>query len=281
MATIMENINDNNLSEYLYNKFKSTYPDINPTTIDKDLLKDMIFNFINEDSISINKISNEMFDNINNLSKQSNEDEDKKNPNPNPNPNPKIQIEQNKFELELIEQNILMGDEIIPEFSIPSDLIYLGGRIGPINLKIMVDTGATSCVMFKSVVEKCGLDYLIDTSTSVMVQGAHGMKPTLGTISFLEIDLEITKDQWVSVPISVVVIDDSETIKANKIISEHNDKINKIIGIKDDNNNNLTNKIPHGFELILGMVFLKSYRANIDFSTMIITLNKNIKIKFN
>jgi hypothetical protein len=174
-----------------------------------------------------------------------------------------------------------MGDEIIPEFSIPSDLIYLGGRIGPINLKIMVDTGATSCVMFKSVVEKCGLDYLIDTSTSVMVQGAHGMKPTLGTISFLEIDLEITKDQWVSVPISVVVIDDSETIKANKIISEHNDKINKIIGIKDDNNNNLTNKIPHGFELILGMVFLKSYRANIDFSTMIITLNKNIKIKFN
>ena len=39
---------------------------------------------------------------------------------------------------------------------------------------------------FKSVIEKCGIEYLVDKSTRVMVQGAHGMKPTVGTLWYLE-----------------------------------------------------------------------------------------------
>ena len=103
-------------------------------------------------------------------------------------------------------------------------------------------------------------------------------------IWFLEIDLEVEKNNWISIPITVDIVDDSETIAANKIIKEHSNKINKIINIKEkdnDNDNDNDNETTHGFELILGIGFLKSYRANIDFSSMTITLNKNIKIKFN
>jgi len=274
---IIENIDN----DYLYGKFKSLYPDINPTTIDKDLLKDMIFNIINEDCINVNNIKNEMTLNINNLSGKTIAITDTTK-----------QLNQNKFNIELIKQNILMADEIIPEMSIPSNLIYIGGKINGINTNIMIDTGATNCVIFKSVVEKCGLDYLIDSSSSFMVQGAHGMKSTLGKIWFLDIDLKINKDQnqdqdqdqdqWISVPISVDIIDDSETIKANQIIKEYEDKINHIIKTnKNMDTDNDPNNISHEIELILGMGFLKSYRANIDFSSMTITLNKNIKIKFN
>ena len=176
-----------------------------------------------------------------------------------------------KFNIDLINQNILMADKIIPEMSISSNLIYIGGKINGINVKIMIDTGATSCVIFKSVVNKCGLNYLIDKSMSVMAQGTHEMKPTLGTIWFLEIDLEIDKNHnhWISVPIGVEVFDDSKTIISNEIVSESNNKIEDIFNIN------------HDFELILGMTFLKLYRANIDFSSMTLTLNKNIKIKFN
>ena len=195
---------------------------------------------------------------------------------------------------------MLMADEFIPEMTIPTNLIYLKGRLNGINTRIMIDTGASSCVIFKSIVDKCGLGYLVDSSTSVMVQGAHGMKPTLGTIWFAEIEIEIDTDKWVSIPISVEVIDDSETIKTKQIIKEHYEKINEIIGVNNLESNNVSDNNKdnkkdikqqtkfdkssdqsHGFEIILGMTFLKSYRANIDFSSMSITLNKNIKIKFN
>jgi len=45
----------------------------------------------------------------------------------------------------------------------------------------------------------------------------------------------------------------------------------------DDMEKSITN---NKLELIMGINFLKSYRANIDFSTMTMTLNNNIKIKF-
>ena len=149
----------------------------------------------------------------------------------------------------------------------------------------MIDTGASSCVIFKSTMEKTGLDYLVDYSSTVLVQGAHGMKPSLGTIWFMELDLEVENKNdsgtinknFVAIPITAEVIDDSDSIQATNIIKEHMDKINNIIATDEK----VDDKKKNGFEIILGMTFLKSYRANIDFSTMIITLNQNIKIKFN
>jgi hypothetical protein len=296
--------NDTKINKYIGNKLKSIYPDINPNKIDQDLLENIIQNIISEDYKNIDKIKNEMILNISNESTNLNIPTDLNIPsnlNIPTDPNESninkisnntnnyfnktnINIQQNKFDLEIIKQNILMANEIIPEMSIPSDLIYLKGKLNGINTRIMIDTGASVCVVFKSVIDKCKLNYLIDTSTSVMIQGAHGMKPTLGTIWFVEIELEIIKDKFVAIPISLDVIDDSETIKANKIIGEHYDKIKKIMDPNDNMDNNFTNLCEnksHGFDIILGMTFLKSYRANIDFSTMSITLNSNIKIKFN
>ncbi len=286
MSTSIFNELSDNLSDqeqiliknYIDNKLKVLYPDIDINLIDNELLDNIIFNIINEDKQKITNIKNNMVENINNLTSNQNivkEIENKKETNPTYNLNK-----------EILQQNILMADEIIPEMSIPSNLIYLKGKLNGYKTKIMIDTGASSCVVFKSVVDKCGLEYLIDKSTSVMVQGAHGMKPTLGTIWFVEIELEIEKDKFVSIPISVEVIDDQETIKANEIIKEHNDKINELMGIGIGNSNSNTsknkdNETSHNFEIILGMTFLKSYRANIDFSSMTITLNKNIKIKYN
>lgn len=286
ISTILGN-DDSNVNKYISKKLNTLYPDINLDEIDNDLLQNIILNIISEDYSNINKLKNDMMTNINNISNNNdNKSNDKIT-------NNKIEFDKNNNFIcqEIIKQNILMADEIIPEMSIRSNLIHLKGRLNGINTRIMIDTGASCCVIFKSVVDKCGLGYLLDSSTSVMVQGAHGMKPTLGTIWFVEIEIEIDKDKWVSIPISVEVIDDSETIKTNQIIKEHQKQINKIIGINDldnnkdnkklDNDNNNNSEQPRGFEIILGMTFLKSYRANIDFSTMSITLNKNIKIKFN
>jgi hypothetical protein len=264
--------NDLKMNNYLTNKLKCLYPDIDLNNIDNDLLENIIQNIVTNDYKNIDKIKNEMFTNIQNITNVSNNIDEKINTN----------NYKNEFDMEIIKQNILMADEIIPEMSISSNLIYLKGKLNGIDTKIMIDTGASSCVIFKSVVDKCNLEYLIDTSTSVMVEGAHGIKPTLGTIWFVELELEICKNNRVNIPISLEVIDDTETINANKIIKEHSDKITKIVNINDDNENkDIISNQKRRFEIILGMTFLKSYRANIDFSTMTITLNKNIKIKFN
>lgn len=281
---------DINVNKYITNKLNLLYPDIDPNTIDNELLENIIFNILNEDYANINKIKNDMFTSIEKLS------EDKSSPDKSsldkssndifsqPTQNICENKKLSKYEQEIIKQNILMADEIIPEMYVYSNLIYLSGRLNGIKINTMIDTGASSCVIFKSVVDKCGLDYLIDTSTSTMIQGANGVKPSVGTIWFMEIDVEVNKNNWVTIPISVEVIDDSDTIKANKIIEEHTKSINEILKIDEANNNNDVQELKknsHEFDLILGMTFLKSYRANIDFSSMTITLNKNIKIKFN
>lgn len=259
--------NDNNVNEYIDTKLKKIYPDIISTDIDKDLLENIILNLIDEDCKNNNNNKNNITSKIVELSNNNN----------NTNINNNTDKIYNNFNEDIIKENILMADEIIPEMSISSNLIHLKGKLNGIDIKIMVDTGASSCVIFKSTLEKCGLEYLIDTNTSVMVQGAHGIKPSLGTIWYIEVELEICKENMINVPITVEVIDDTESINANKIIQENYDKIKKNI-CKDDDIT--TNKNTHSFEIILGMSFLKSYRANIDFSTMTITLNKNIKIKF-
>lgn len=283
ISSILGN-NDIGVNKYISKKLSSLYPDINLDIIDDDLLQNIIVNIISEDYSNINKLKKDMIININNIS-NNNDNDNKLKDNDNIGKIPNYNINQ-----EIIKENMLMADEIIPEMTMLTNLIYLKGKLNGIDARIMIDTGATSCVIFKSVVDKCNLGYLIDSSTSVTVQGVHGIKPTLGTIWFVEIEIEIDMNKWVSIPICVEVIDDSEIIKSNQIIKDHNKQISKIIGLSDFDNNNNNNKQSdfdknseqtHGFEIILGMTFLKSYRTNIDFSTMTITLNKNIKIKFN
>ena len=282
------------IDNYLKDRFSKLYPDMDINTIDSELLENILENIAYDDSKKIISIENDMYNKIN----QSNDNIQLKTigaNNNNNNNNNNIQnnnLTQKNKPNEFVKQNIMMADDIIPEMSLSSNLIYLKGKLNGIPIKIMVDTGASSCVIFKSVVEKCGLDYLVDSSTSIMIQGAHGMKPTLGTLWYFEVEIDISPDKnnlsdnknnkkntSVSIPIGAEIIDDSETIKANKIIQEHMKKIDELIG----NTNNLPKKDlnSHDFDIIFGMTFLKSYRANIDFFSMTLTLNNNIKIKFN
>jgi hypothetical protein len=141
----------------------------------------------------------------------------------------------------------------------------LDGRIGKNKINIMIDTGASSCVCFKSFVDKCGLEYLLDISTQQLITGAHSTKYSLGKIWYFEIQLNMDNN-WIDIPISATIIDNTsdEFIKDNTS--------DEFIKDNDENINSM--------DIILGMTFLKSYKANINFSQMILTLNDKIKIKF-
>lgn len=256
---------DHNL---LMDEFKKYYPDIDPNTVDDELFENMLQNIMNEKYKKTCETQQ----------KQTNIHQEQKN---------------------IINNNILMADELIPEMSIPTNLIYLKGRLNGNPINIMIDTGASSCFTYSSTIIKCGLENLIDKRATIMVEGAHGVKPTLGSIWFLEVELDISngqEEQYVSIPITVGVNDDSEIIKAK---DEVNDKIEKKIKKIKENKETSdkyksydTDLLEKEFEkmkndcqkkkmdLILGINFLKSYRANIDFGTMTMTLNKSIQIKF-
>ena len=257
---IHNNYNDVLLDDDIIHKFKEIYPDIDINMIDSNLLEDMVFNVI-DNANNTDKIKNTLFNDINNIGKNNIN-----------NLNVTNNFKLNTHNPLIIKQNYELANEFIPEMLFSTDLIKFNGKINGSNVKIMLDTGASSCVIFKSVIEKNDLLYLIDTNSSTIVQGAHSMKSTVGTIWYLEIELEIKDGLYISVPIIADVIDDSDNIEANKIIknySKNNSKSDNNL-VESDNN----------FGIILGMTFLKSYKVNIDFSSMIVTLNGNIKIKF-
>jgi len=276
MSTIIENFGELEFYSHMINEFKKFYPDIDPMSIDADLLQDMLENIIEQNNLKQNNMNiSDKNVNTNNLNQK------------------------NIFDKNIIKNNIMMADEIIPEMGIPTNLIYLKGRLNGIPLNIMIDTGASCCFTYKSIIAKCGMEHLIDTQSKIMIQGAHGIKSSVGTIWFLEIELDISngQEQWVSIPITIEVNDDADIIKANNDISaEMENKISKmkeIIGtneklfdlkkieqLENDFNNKKEEYKKNSLEIILGINFLKSYGANIDFSTRTLTLNNSIKIKF-
>jgi hypothetical protein len=237
------------LNEYINKKFKIKYPNIEINNLDSELFENMVITLLDDD-----------YKNINNMEK--------------------IPF---KFDNN-IKENILLANKLIPEMLDPSNLIYLNGKINNNKINIMINTSASTCVIYKSVIKKFNLEYLIDKSSYIMAQGIQNINPILGTIWIFDIELDISngKGQYITIPISAEVIDDSDIIDKNKII---NDKLIKMKNIIEDKKisidiiQELNNK--KNFELILGMNFLKSYKANIDFSSMILTLNKNINIKLN
>ena len=225
----MMNVHDYGLHTHkIKQMFSEKYPDLDINTINDDfLLNDIIFNIINNDSNTNSNIDcNDSNINSNDL---------------------------------VIKQNILLANEYIPEMLFPTNLIRFDGRINNIDVNILLDTGASDCVIYKSIVDKCNLNNIIDKNSSVMVECVSSIEQTIGTIWYLEIELEISDKNYITIPIIVNVIDDSKIIKeSTNNINYSKDKI----------------------QLILGMTFLKSYRANIDFYSMILTLNNSIKIKF-
>lgn len=285
--TNMDNNSNTKLlsDQYFMQRFQEIYPDLNPDTLEPELFEDMMKNIAKDE---YNKLSN--------VKKQLEQLQET---------GQIEQIEQTEqteqVDQEIINENYDMANQIIPEMFVPSNLIYLKGKINNIPVNIMVDTGASCCFTYKSVIERCGVNYLIDKSSKKMIQGVHGIKPSLGMIWFLDIELcvdlsntdaddEINKSNYVSIPIMVDVNDDTEQTHADNLVKDKVKKIKEIVGTNDkvfelekvnqmceDMEKSITtNKL----ELVLGINFLKSYRANIDFGTMTMTLNNDIKIKF-
>lgn len=153
---------------------------------------------------------------------------------------------------DIIEKTYDDATTNIPEMLIPTSLIYLNGKINNLPVKILFDTGASSNCIFKSTVVKAGLENIIDKTHTFDMSSVNGINASQGTIWYTEIELDN--------------------------ISENKEKKTVFIGlnlmvINDD-------KELHNFDMILGINFMKSYKANIDLMTQTITLNNNIKIHF-
>jgi hypothetical protein len=207
--------------------FNTHYPDLQFELLDNELMKDII------ESIMGETINNTIQKSINNAS------------------------DSTSISANVIEQNYDLADKYIPEMLLPTNLIYLNGKINNIPIKILFDTGATSNCIFKSKIIEAGLDYLVDNKNKTFIQGINSNKETYGKIWYTEIELEL------------------------ELKSSNKEKNYAMIGlnlqiVNDENSDKNLNK----FDVILGLNFMKSYRTNIDFSTNTITLNNTIKIKF-
>jgi hypothetical protein len=109
-------------------------------------------------------------------------------------------------------------------------------------IKILLDTGASSSVIFSNTINRLELNDLIDSEQSREVYGI-GKEITLGQIWYVE--LELNKNIY---PISLIA---------------------------SNNNNNFKE-----FDMILGLNFLQSYKAVLNFSNRCLILNDKYQIMF-
>jgi predicted aspartyl protease len=204
------------------------YPQIKIEELDEESINDIVASLITEELAT-----NPNGSLSNKLNESYNQDE---------------QEEQEEDENDIIVQNKRMAFENIPEVMIPATHIMLDGNINNVPLKILIDTGATTNLTWKNVINNVGLDYLVDKKTTYKISGIESSNTTYGKIWYTEINLNLF---------------DKETAQ---------------IGVDlDVANSDAENK---SRDIILGMGFLKSYGANIDLKNNILTLNDKIKIKF-
>jgi hypothetical protein len=134
-----------------------------------------------------------------------------------------------------------MALNTIPEMLIPVNMIILNGEINDLPVKILLDTGASSSVIFKNAMERLELNELIDQEGSAQLIGI-GTEQSLGNIWYTELKLENN-----IYPISLIC-------SSNKISD---------------------------FDMILGINFLQSYKAVLNFKNKTLLLNDKYEIKFN
>mgnify|MGYP000045829719 CR=1 FL=1 len=262
---------DDIIGKYIKYGLDTHYPDIDLDTVDNDLLLDIAHSIVSDGNNKI-KQADKYVDglgkkkiNVENFMEPNNEKYD-------------------DMDEEIINENYLTANDVIPEMSISGGSIILNGRVGKVLTGLLIDTGAENCIVFKSIVEKWGREYvaLIDRKTTKLCQGVNGLSKTFGKIWFVEIEIDTGNDKWISVPITLDVIDDSEMIATRKTIKDKDKHITDFLnyhcyGKKVEENNSESNG---NVDLILGMTFLKSYKANIDFHSNSLTLNGGLKIKF-
>lgn len=142
---------------------------------------------------------------------------------------------------QLHESMYEMAMNTIPEMLIPINMIILNGELNELPVKILLDTGASSSVIFNHAIKRLSLSELIDTESSAELRGI-GTEKSLGQIWYTELKLNGN-----IYPISLIA---------------------STTQIKE-------------FDMILGINFLQSYGAVLNFKTRTLTLNDKYEIKFN
>lgn len=130
--------------------------------------------------------------------------------------------------------------ETIPEMFIPAKMIFLDGSINDMPVKIMLDTGATCTVISSDAVNRIGIDDYVDPLATVEMHGI-GCERSPGTIWMVELNLNNN-----ICPIMLTV----------------------------------SNSKFHNFDIILGIDFMRSYKAVINFCTNTLMLNNKYSIQF-
>jgi hypothetical protein len=228
---------------FLFNKH---YPELNPIEIDKDLFVDMMTNILALEQAKIDKEE---------ANQKDNEKED-------------------AFESKVIEQNYLMANEIIPEMFVSNDLIYLKGRLNKIDVNILIDSGCQTSTIFKSTTDRANLDYIIDKKACTICQGVGGLTKTYGMLWFteLEIETESESDKFVTVPIKLSVVDNTKKNDLEQELDNIKMEQDELIELVEEKNK---------LDLLLGIDFMKAYKAIVNFNKKIITLNDSIVINYN
>jgi len=135
----------------------------------------------------------------------------------------------------IIQSSFDTAVNTIPEIILPQKLFYIYGIINNIQLKLLIDTGATTSIIFKHTVNKLNLGNLVDTEEQSFLNGI-GNELSLGRIWYIEIELN-----RYTYPMSFIV--------SNGRIAD--------------------------FDMIIGINFLKTYQTKIDFKTNSLIINQN------
>ncbi len=122
----------------------------------------------------------------------------------------------------IIKENYIIATKLIPNQIDSGNSICIQGRINQVPLNILFDSGCQTSTTFVSVVNKIGLDYLVDKKSTTYCNGISGIIKTYGMIWCTQLELKITNetDNYVSVPIKLSVISDtnpSENFDSNKV----------------------------------------------------------------
>lgn len=144
---------------------------------------------------------------------------------------------------ELIQTNIDLCYELIPNFLIPVNLIIIDVYISNKKFKALIDTGASSSILFKKTVDKCNLNYIVDIQHNDNMITANGTVESKGYIWYIDININNF-----SIPCTFNIMD---TIDNSK------------------------------FDMILGLNFLVAHNINIDFRNKVLIFNNNFSTSFN
>ena len=131
----------------------------------------------------------------------------------------------------------------IPDMLVISEPLYINGYINCKPVKILIDTGASSSIIYNSTINRLNLNDKVDSTYKTLLSGI-GLEVSVGRIWYTNLQM-----------------------------SDYNFPVSLVVSNNDINN----------IDIILGMNFLKACNAILDLKNMMLQIkinNKKININF-